>query len=65
MSVIRRGKRLANGTTVLKTSVVGGQRQLRCPSCHSMAAPTKDQNGRAVFQCSKAACRLVFSAAAM
>ena len=42
-----------DGTTILKTNSVAGMRQMRCPKCHNMAAPTTNTQGTAVYMCAK------------
>lgn len=49
----------STGVNVVKTSAVGGMRQLRCPRCHGMAVPTKDVKGNAVMKCGQ--CGTTFS----
>ena len=36
---------------VVKTSTVGGIRQMRCGSCHGMMTPGRHHNGQEVLKC--------------
>ena len=48
----RPAKDLGNGTVLVATNTVHGPKQMRCPHCHGMCAPTRNAQGVEVYQCS-------------
>jgi uncharacterized protein (DUF983 family) len=47
----RQVKQLPDGTVVVRSSTKHGMRQLRCPRCHNLAAPSRLPNGKQVTRC--------------
>lgn len=47
----RQVKSLPSGVVVIKSSTKGGMRQIRCPRCKNLAAPTRLTNGAQVTRC--------------
>lgn len=44
-------KQVAPGVAVVKTSTLGGMRQIRCPHCHGMASPAQRPDGTPCYRC--------------
>jgi transcription elongation factor Elf1 len=56
-----KGVKKIGDTTIVKSSSVKGPRQMRCPSCHGMAGPDKDPQGKEIYVCGTCGKRFAMS----
>jgi transposase-like protein len=50
-------------TVVVKSSAVYGMRQIRCPRCTNLAAPTTTASGKPIYRCTS--CHTEFTSSRM
>ena len=52
LRTVRRAKPVpGTDAHIVKSSTVGGMRQVRCGSCHGMMVPGRHHNGREILKC--------------